>query len=260
MANGREGYPNFVEQIALGIIDGYESFRKFGVNPVVNGTGTPEDVSEVGGLVTWPTTAAVASVSSSEAADDGDPAGTGARTVTVSGLDENYLEVSESVTMNGTSAVTTTQTFLRVNRAYVVGVGTAGFNVGAITITVGGNAQVVIAAERGQTASSLYTVPANKYLLITQFTVGVGRMAGSSDANIEGKIRLYDETSNNNYNSWRAISNVYLFSGQEHVDAKSATLIPPRADMRAEITSSATTQAHAIYGGYLIDSNMLAQL
>jgi hypothetical protein len=45
-------------------------------------------------------------VSSSSASDTS--AGTGARTVLITGLNANYAVISESVTMNGQTAVTTT--------------------------------------------------------------------------------------------------------------------------------------------------------
>lgn len=71
-------------------------------------------------------------VSSSSAADDGDPAGTGAQIVRVLGLDKNYNRIFEDVVMNGTSIVTTALKFLRVFAAFVKSKGTGRKNAGDI--------------------------------------------------------------------------------------------------------------------------------
>ena len=80
--------------------------NKFGFNNSV-GTGF-ESVTDLGTNF-LPTSAAVISLVSDDANDDdGD---TGARTVKVEGLDANYALVDDTVTMNGTSAVTTNSNF-----------------------------------------------------------------------------------------------------------------------------------------------------
>lgn len=234
-----------------------EGFRKFGMNPAV-GSGVQEEMWELGTIRTLPTAAFVATLSSSSAADD--LVGTGARKVIVMGLDENYAEVSETVDMDGLSNVSTTQTFLRVFRAYATEVGTGGVNAGNITITLNATNQLYIAAGAGQSALASYTVPAAHTLVIDYYAVGVGRMAGSSDANIEGQIRLYDETSTNNYQSWRSISNLYIYNGANYTNDRAITLIPEKTDIRMLITSSVATQAHGVVAGYLAENEYLRHL
>ena len=251
MASGDTTFPM---KVALGLVPGWTTFRKFGTNPDV-GTST-EDIWGVGGVRVLPTTAATAVVASSSLEDDGDPAGTGAYTVEIRGLDANYVEQSEVITLNGTANVNSVNSYLRVDRAFVRECGSSDTNVGNITITVGGNAQASILAGQGQTAIAMYTVPAGKYWMIDYYSVGVGRMAGSSDCNIEGQIRLYNDTvaATNEHEGWRSISNLHMYNGQEHANPSSVTIIPPKTDVRAQITSSVATQAHAIIGGYLIDA------
>ena len=129
----RQGaYEPFELQVSRGQIQGHERFCPFGFNSAV-GTSA-ETMWTAGATYTYPSTATALTVVSSSTDDDGSPAGTGARTVTIIGLDADYLEVSETVTMNGTTNVTTTQTFLRVNEAYVATCGNTGSNVGTITI------------------------------------------------------------------------------------------------------------------------------
>ena len=82
----------------------------------------------------------------------------------VSGLDANYDEVSEAFTLNGSGTYTTTQTFLRVFRAYVTG-STA--PAGNITIS-NGSTYAQITAGENQTLMAVYTVPAGKSLYVYQ--------------------------------------------------------------------------------------------
>ena len=88
-------------QVAKGQIVGASSVNKFGANSNV-GT-TEETIWTNGGNITWPAAAFTAYIVSSDAADTS--AGTGARTVTVSGLDADYKDKTVSVTLNGTSTV-----------------------------------------------------------------------------------------------------------------------------------------------------------
>lgn len=86
----------------------------------------------------------------------------------IEGLDASYNKISEVVTTNGTTAVATTQNFLRINRAYLV---SGNVNVGSITqrltsgtgTVVGGmypsfsrNKQGVFTVPNGYTAYILY--------------------------------------------------------------------------------------------------------
>jgi len=104
---------------------------RFGDNHAV-GT-TEEDVWRGGGLYNWIGTPAQLKVSSSSAQDAA--AGTGARTVTLIGLDSNWATQTETVTLTGQTAVTTTSTWKRINRAYCSGtVGTGLSNAGTIYV------------------------------------------------------------------------------------------------------------------------------
>lgn len=123
--------------------------------------------------------ATVLKVSSSSTADDA--GSTGATTVTLSGLDANYDAVSETVTMDGQTTVTTTQTFLRIFRMVVDTAGSGGVNAGTIFAYTGAQAsgtpstatliyaQITIGAN--QTLMAVYTVPANCTALMTDLTV-----------------------------------------------------------------------------------------
>lgn len=133
--------------------------NKFGYNPAV-GT-TQEDVWVGGGTYPWPTTALAVRVASGGDAND-TAAGTGARTVTVVGLDANFEPREETINLAGASQSSdTTQTFIRIVRAFVASAGTyTGSNVGTVTIEqTDGTTVAVINPTLGQTQLALYTIP-----------------------------------------------------------------------------------------------------
>jgi hypothetical protein len=238
---------NLAERVALGLVPGWETFRKFGINDIVT-SSTTQEMWPLGTAKIWPTAAGIVSVTSSSIADDGDPAGTGAWTLTIYGLDSNWLEVQETITLNGTTAVTTTQEFYRINRAYVNTAGTAGFNVGNITGTIGGNPQLYVEATEGQTQQTHYTVPADKVVVLKQYRMNSARMAGNTDLHILGQIRLGSGVANE---AWRSISDIYLYqSGWFNDDG--VTILPSKADIRQVIKSTASTQCSATLAGFLV--------
>ena len=166
---------DFFLEVQKGNVAGHKLVHKFGRNPDVDTGTVPEDIWETGGLMTWPTSAAVVSVTSTDADDDGAPTtNTGAQTLTIDGLDASFDELTETIILNGTSAVTTAGSFIRVNRAFVATTGTYhGSNEGSLVGAVGGSTMFTIATGLGQTQIGRYTVPNGKtaYLLFLVISV-----------------------------------------------------------------------------------------
>ena len=129
---------------------------KFGRNVDVDAA---EDIWAEGGTYSFPTTAQATTIRSANAADTS--TGAGARTVTIAGLDSNYMSISETVALNGTTNVTCTNQFLRINRSNVATAGTGGTNTGILRIYHGATVLGHIRAGDGQTLQTQYTVPAN---------------------------------------------------------------------------------------------------
>jgi phosphoribosylcarboxyaminoimidazole (NCAIR) mutase len=163
-------------QVARGQIAYHYSVFKFGFNPDVD--DALETVWAEGGLYSYLSAATVLKVSSSSADDTS--AGTGARTVELQGLDGDYNQISETVTLNGQTAVNTTKSFLRIYRMIVKTAGTGAQNAGVIyagtgTVTIGvpANKYATISVGDNQTLMALWTVPAGHtaYILQTDITV-----------------------------------------------------------------------------------------
>jgi hypothetical protein len=139
--------------------------HNFGVNPNV-GT-TERDIWAYGSATAgninypWPTSADTLDIVSDNVADDS--GGSGALSVQVSGLDANWDQAEETVTLNGLTPVTTATSFMRVQRIVVKDVGTyTGSNVGNIQVTHTGSGDVLayIGVGDGTTELSMFTVPA----------------------------------------------------------------------------------------------------
>jgi hypothetical protein len=123
--------------IAKGEVNGYSVVHKFGANFDIDNNSEPETVWTGGGLYPWSSlaTAQTLYVLSESSEDTG--------TLEIQGLDENYNLQTEELTLTGTTAVTTVNTFLRVYRMIYTD-GGAG-NAGIITTRVGSSSGVVVA-------------------------------------------------------------------------------------------------------------------
>jgi len=244
----RRGDLPFDQAVALGSVPSWGHFRKFAMNPDVD-AGT-EQIWPPGTIQVLPTAAGTASVVSSLAADDA--ASTGAREIIVFGLDANYSLVQETVTMDGLTPVVTSQSFLRIYRAYTTAVGSGGVNAGNISISIGGNLQAYIEASEGQTHISQYTVPADKFLLLTDFYAQVGR-TGANDLAVQFQVRTYNENSTDNYNSWLSVLDGYPYEGTLTVDG--VFIVPSKADIRVLATAAGSNMNMAVeYHGYIVDT------
>jgi hypothetical protein len=186
----RQGaYEPFELQVARGQVDGHNALFKFGINGNV-GTSI-ETVWAQGGTYAYPAAATVMKISSSSADDAA--AGTGARTISISGLDANYNEISETVILNGQTAVNTVNSYLRISRMFVVTAGSGATAVGTIyagtgTVTSGVPATVygMIAIGANQTQMALWTVPAG----YTLYFMGTFFTSANSTANASTNFQL----------------------------------------------------------------------
>ena len=155
--------------IARGFTKGHRALYKFGYNPDVN--GEEETVWAQGGNMTYPTSAVTMFVSSTSANDAN--GGTGANSILIQGLDENYDEIEETVFLNGQTQVATQLAYLRVYRAFVTLAGTGGTSGGTIYVgssgATGGVPNTTVYANLSfgnQTQIAAYTVPAGYTLYV----------------------------------------------------------------------------------------------
>ena len=178
--------------IVLGDIDNIGHINKFGRNPNIDTNTIPEDIWSSGGDYTGfptgtPETIAVVSTSTNDTSG-----GTGARTVRIEGLKSTTSSAyeTEDITLTGTTTATSTNTWYRVNRMYVLTAGTLGYNEGTITFnhsTTTANVFGTIEAQRNQSTIAVYTIPYQTTGYIIQYSLSLVRASGAAGS---GEISL----------------------------------------------------------------------
>lgn len=193
----RQGtYEPFDLQIARNQIQGHVPVEIFGYSTAIGSTALGpmwEGQTLSGGLYAYPAAAAPLVLTSSSASD------TSARSVLIEGLDANFNILNETIALNGTSNVTTTNSFFRINKMSMVNSG----NTGNITAKIGATTYAQINAGIGQTQMSIYTVPAGYtfFLSYVQYDASIGFtssafMTGSeyNVDNVSGTISQLSQT------------------------------------------------------------------
>lgn len=182
-------------------------------------------------------------------------------TITISGLDASYNLLSENLALNGTTNVTTANSYFRINNI-AVSVGSATNPTGVVTLSGGGNiyAQINTTTVSGSTTSigvsqmGVYTVP-------TGYTFYGWRYGAYSSFN--GNTA--------NYTTYRAITNASSgvqrvivqtpFNTNYEVQRHYPFPYAAGTDLRFQIASSANTAAvvSVNIGGILIANDGTAQ-
>src|SRR5574343_828856 len=150
--------------IVSGKVTGKKVISIYGRNPDIDIADGFETVWNGGGIYTGTNATAAEKVEIfSSSAEDGAGTLTGALTIKVSGLDENWDEQEETVTLNGTGVVETVGTYIRMSYAETLTAGSTGSNVGTITArqtTTTSNVFFNMPATYNHTAVGSYSIPA----------------------------------------------------------------------------------------------------
>ena len=139
----------FELQVSRGQITLHYKVHKFGFNPLVQ--DAEETIWDVGGIYAYPSSAVKMTATSTDGANDED------LQVTIQGLDADYNELSETVTLDGSGTAETNSFFLRVNRAFIAGSQEPS---GTINITNSSTTYARISLGENQTLMAMWTVPA----------------------------------------------------------------------------------------------------
>lgn len=150
--------------------------RVSGLNEVVN--NTEETVWEVGGIYTYPSSDGIQLTINSDSTED-DPTGAGIRTLDLHYLDTAYAEQQESITLGGTSAITSSATDIRrIQNIHTLTAGSSATADGTIDFVSGGTTFAIISPGENTVRQALWTVPAEKTAFLTCWSVGVGNNQG----------------------------------------------------------------------------------
>lgn len=244
-------YEPFELQVARGQISWHIPVTVFGFNPDID--TTEETVWPGGGIITHPSAAIQWKVSSSSANDTS--AGTGARTVFINGLDANYNQVTETVTLNGQTAVLTTNSLLRINSAYVATAGSSNsaegniyFGTGTVTAGVPATVWQIILFDYNSTVTGHYTVPAGYTAYMDAGQISAGQATGSTQ--IIGRLL---SSGTNNIRTTAAL--VTLNNGTATYDFFVPISFPEKTDIEAAAIGSAANNSVSSYFNIILIKN-----
>lgn len=173
------------ERAAMGVLPGVSHVRLYGFNGAIPATLEavwPESADYI------PLQAALSSPYCASASANDTSAGTGARTIRVSGITTSFAAFSEDVTMNGqTSVVLATANILMFNKGEVLTAGSGLMAAGIIQCGTGANtsgdpavthlyipagSETAVTDSGNTTAQFFYGVPANYTLLCRNIQAG----------------------------------------------------------------------------------------
>lgn len=237
-----------------GLIPNQTRVTALGHNPNI-GAGAAADVWEGGGNFPFLASAQTLEVVSTSAVDTA--AGTGTRTVLISGLDGNYVTISETVTLNGLTPVSTIRQYLRVNVFTTVTSGSDEVNGGDITLRVAGAGAVqsIARAGYGFGRSAIYTVPAGFTLFVKSMVFTIFSASGANTNIASFGIMQRSSVGNRRIPLEFQISSTTPYRHE----ADLGVILGQRTDfvLRVTTTGQANTNVTAAMEGILVNNNAL---
>ena len=177
--------PHGLLGVAAGHFDGLSHEHIYGAVPAMsqNESGTVWDVNDTDYPWSSFASASQLTIPAVNASDDG-------KDIEIHGLDGNYHVITEVIEVSSSAPVTTTQSFIRVSKAFITN-GSA-TNVGNIDIEISSTEVARIIAGNGQTLMAIYTVPAGYTAYILK---GVATCQAGADATGDMFVRYFGQTS-----------------------------------------------------------------
>jgi len=234
-------YEPFDLQVARNQIMGHSTQNIYGFQTAVGASTIP--VWELATAYTYPVAATTMHLVST--------VNTGAdltATILIQGLDANYAPISETIALNGTTVVTTTKSYLRINAMSVAsGVPTGTISLKDLTDTT---TYAQITANFGRSQAAIFTVPAG-------YTFYLSRVDAYTSANGNGTDFITYR--NQQISSTGVISYTQQapFTQQYHAQRVMPRPFTEKTDIQLQAkSSSATTYNVAIAAeGYLIKND-----
>lgn len=155
-----------LSKIPAGVIHGATAVNLIGVNaaPTTTFETLWDNSNAYTFLTTNMTTPTIVSSSANDAA-----AGTGARTVRITGINASFAAQTEDIILNGVTPVSLVNSYMTINSITVLTAGSGGTTAGNLTLAAGGVTHGYVLAGRNQSTSFIYSTPAEYGLLIYNF-------------------------------------------------------------------------------------------
>jgi hypothetical protein len=211
-------------QIAQGLIAGHRAVFKAGYNPSI-ANNTEESLWSHSVIYPWASWGAGGTLScvSASASDVG--------TLYITGLrSSDWTEVSEQVTLNGTTPVVTTNSFIRINSLSFSGADT---NVGEIHVYRNGTPVGYIGVGEGQGQMAQFSVPAGYTAYILNGNANMGK---GNDGFGKFKYRMYG-------GSFQTAMTFLLFQSTFDYKFEAPLALPEKSDLDVTMLASASGTA-----------------
>lgn len=218
------------------------------------------DIWTGAGSYPWMTGATSLEALSSSASDTA--AGVGAQSITVTGLDTGFNEISETKATNGVTPVAFSTQFYRINAVSVTTAGSSLTNVGTITIrdAGGGTTRAILPISSvpeltpGVSKQSQWTTPIGHTLLIFDIDLQINSSAGGGGTSKGADALFYFKGSAANAPRRlpRALTTVDVTS--KNLDPKTRISVPAGTDfgLRCSYTSAAGIILSGSWEGILV--------
>lgn len=178
-------------------------------------------------------TSAVNMIVTSDAADDG-------KTMKIFGLDANYEEIEELITLNNATPPVTTLAFFRINNVVMI----SATNDANVTIANGGVTYARINADLGTNQAAIYTVPANH----TFFLYRIDAFMNDASAAKPGLFR--NQVSFPNGRTLRVADTPYL--NQMNIQRRFPFKYDEKTDIQLQVRTLSGTSYAGVFGEGII--------
>ena len=256
---------NWDLEVKRGNIPGISSVNKFGkALDCDNGTATDVWDGADGTTSTdvWvaPTQARTHTIVSTDI-DDSDtggvnPQSTGMRTVQVYGLEDwDSAETSEVITLDGTTGVVTSNSYVIIHRMKGLTFGSTGSNEGIITATATTDATVTAAiqAGEGQTLMAIYGIPSTQKMYINYIHAGILRAVASVTADLTLLVEENVDQSDSGFITKEEF--ILTSSVPVHRPYKTYKTVTGPAIVKLQVTTGANdADVTAAFDAYLVDN------
>jgi hypothetical protein len=223
-------------QVSRGLIRGATVRNIFGYNTAITTSFIP--AWEFVSAYTYPVSAITMTITSASASDDG-------KTLLIQGLDANYAEISDIVTINGAGDINTNIPFFRINDVILTSGAT---NVGLITIQNTGKTvnYAGIRAGDGRNQASIYTVPANKEFYLY-------RIDAFSNDGVSAQPGLFRNFSQSSTGQQYTVARTTFYSNM-NVQRRIPFKYSEKTDIQFQLRTNSGTHEMNVFGeGILVD-------
>lgn len=236
--------------VGAGRRQGWSTWNKFGYNPDID-TGT-ETIWAAGGTWTRMAAAEALTITSSSAQDAS--GGTGMEGCIIYGVDANWnLQTVVETDINGLTGVTTTETWLGVNRVAGYTHGSGEVNAGNITVSSASyGTQAYLVAGEGVTQQCIFFVPADYQFLATWLFINVNKISGGASPVVTVKGWVYSDVSGGKYEVFRETIDTSVENTIELVPSEPFVIGEKSVLWFEATTNSDNTIANCRFSGELV--------